>query len=129
MTRIAISSIAAALVLAACQSVPKADPEEIEIRDQWAAKVPPADRDRVIAEAEHHTGWGEKAKLRYEVDQFQRLVKSQDRKARSTAHKGTTHPTTHASTRMATSPHLSTTRHSTTRAATTGPATLPTDGQ
>jgi hypothetical protein len=111
MTRSGSLLIAALMLVSACSSVPKADPEEIEIRDQWAALVPADEREKIVAEAERHTGWGEKAKIRYEVDSFQKYVKAQDRKSRATGHRSTT--------RVATTPHQSTTRHATTRGATT----------
>jgi hypothetical protein len=68
--------------LTGCRSMPQATPREREIRDEWAALIPPATRDRVITEAERHTEWGERRKVRYEVDRFQHLYNEQQKKSR-----------------------------------------------
>ena len=77
------------LVVTGCRTVPKATPEEIAIRDKWAAMVPMASRRQIFDEADRHTDWGEKRKIRFEVEQFERIVHG------SGEHKGhTTRPTT-----------------------------------
>ena len=60
-----------------CRSIPKATPEEVTQRDRWAALVSSQDRERIIDEAERHGDWGEKRKIHFEVEHFQRLVNKQ----------------------------------------------------
>ena len=60
-----------------CRGIPKATPEEIRVRDEWAASVPAQDRQRIMEEASHHGDWGEKRKIRFEVEHFQRVWKKQ----------------------------------------------------
>lgn len=58
-----------------CRGIPTATPEEIRVRDEWAASIPADDRRRIMDEANHHGEWGEKRKIRFEVEQFQRVLK------------------------------------------------------
>lgn len=99
--RSVVVGVAGAVLLGACAHVPSADPEDVEIRDQWAAKVPAEFREKTRADADRHTGWGEKRKIEYEVAEYQHYVKNEDRKARATTRKSSsTRPaTTRATTR------------------------------
>ena len=75
-----ITLIALLLSLPSCRSVPKATKEEIAIRDQWAARVSPTARDKVFAEADRHAEWGEKMKIRFEVERFQKYLRDHGKK-------------------------------------------------
>jgi hypothetical protein len=70
--------------LGGCRTMPRATPRELEIRDEWAALVTPAERERVMGEAQKHTEWAERRKVRYEVDRFQHLYNAQRKKSRPT---------------------------------------------
>src|SRR5438128_500753 len=72
------------LALPACRTVPPATPEERALRDQWAALVPLRDRQQVLDEAARHTDWGEKRKIRYEVERYEHLVREQKHKSKTT---------------------------------------------
>jgi hypothetical protein len=93
---------AAAAFASSCSPIPPATPQERSVRDQWAAKVSPEARQQVMAEAERHTNWGEKRKIQYEIDRFQKIYHSEQLKVRKRS------PTTATTTRA-------------TAAATTGP--------
>jgi hypothetical protein len=138
MTRCAVLTLVAAvaLLLASCTSPPKAAQEDIDIRDQWAAKVPPEVRAQAQKEIDRHPGWGERRKLEFEVREYQKYLKDEDRKAR--LHRPTTRISTtrlSATTREAVAPTTapatngpttrSTHRSATRRAATSRAATLP----
>jgi len=72
-----VLSICISLGMPGCRSIPKATPEELTQRDRWAALVPPQDRQRIIEQAERHGDWGEKRKIHFEIEHFQRLVEKQ----------------------------------------------------
>lgn len=111
-----IVSIVIALALiglaASCAKVPPPTQEELYSRDQWAAIVTEQDRKMVFDEVSLHTSWSEKRKLLYEIDRFQHIWRSEDRKARAATQKSkdksATKPTTRATTRASTHP---TTQH------------------
>src|SRR5690349_17813336 len=112
-----LTMFAVVAALAGCMAIPKAEPEDVSIRDQWAAKVPPEVRDKAITESERHTGWGEQRKLQYQVSEFQHYVKDQERKARAGR------PTTRRSTtREATTTPSAKSRRAATRGAATNPS-------
>jgi hypothetical protein len=74
----------------ACAQVPRATPQEISARDQWAQRVSPAAREQVMREADRHTGWAEKRKIQYEIDQFQRISHQEEMKAKRATTRSTT---------------------------------------
>ena len=80
-----ISTIISCALLTAlgCRQIPKATPQEITQRDRWAAMVSSEDRQRITDEAERHGDWGEKRKIRFEIEHFNRLANKQ-RVARAT---------------------------------------------
>jgi hypothetical protein len=99
------------LLAASCAKVPPPTQEEFYSRDQWAAIVTEQDRKLVFDEVSVHTSWSEKRKLQYEIDRFQHIWRSEDRKARAAtqkSEKAATKPTTRAATRATTHP---TTQH------------------
>src|SRR6266699_802123 len=75
---------------ASCASVPDATRQEISARDQWAQRVSPAARQQVMAEAQRHTGWGEKRKIQYEIDRFAKIYHQEQAKTRRPAATTTT---------------------------------------
>jgi hypothetical protein len=108
--RRSLLAIAAAVAMAvSCTPVPPATAQERSARDQWAARVSPQARQEVMAEADRHTNWGEKRKIQYEIDRFQKIYHQEQLKVRKHA-PSTTSPTTAATT--------------TTRATTTGPSAV-----
>lgn len=81
--------------VSSCAHVPAATPQEISARDQWAKRVSAAARQQVFADADRHTGWGEKRKIQYEIDQFQRIERQEQLKAkRATTRRSASAPAT-----------------------------------
>jgi hypothetical protein len=80
----------AALASSSCTPIPPATPQERSVRDQWAAKVSPEARQQVMAEADRHTNWGEKRKIQYEIDRFQKIYHQEQLKVRKHAPATTT---------------------------------------
>ena len=120
---VTVMAIAALLAGGACMKVPAPTQEELYARDQWAALVTEQDRETVLRQSNVHTGWSEKRKVLYQLDQFQRLARSEERKARwaeDAKKKAATRASTRAATRLTTRPttHATTRRHR----GTTGPA-------
>jgi hypothetical protein len=86
--RLGIRFLAIAIAAASgtsCNPIPPATAQERSVRDQWAARVSPDARQQVIAEAERHTNWGEKRKIQYEVDRFQKIYQQEQLKVRKHA--------------------------------------------
>lgn len=83
------------LAIAGCRAMPKATKQEISVRDMWAAQVPEPTRRKIMDEAEHHTEWGDKVKIKFEVEHFQKYLTAQQRKTRATQ------PATQPATRAA----------------------------
>jgi hypothetical protein len=77
------------LLLASCAHIPKPTQEELYARDRWAAIVTEQDRQTVFDETAMHTGWSEKRKVLYQLDRFQRIWRTEDRKSREAATKQT----------------------------------------
>ena len=77
-----------------CSPIPPATPQERSVREQWAAKVSPEARQQVVAEAERHTNWGEKRKIQYEIDRFQKIYHQEQLKVRKHAPPATTRAAT-----------------------------------
>ena len=75
------------LLLASCAHIPKPTQEELYARDRWAAIVTEEDRQTVFDETAMHTGWSEKRKVLYQLDRFQHIWRTEDRKAREAATK------------------------------------------
>jgi hypothetical protein len=75
------------LLLASCAHIPKPTQEELYARDRWATMVTEQDRQTVFDETAMHTGWSEKRKVLYQLDRFQHLWRTEDRKAREAATK------------------------------------------
>ena len=80
-------------LITGCRGIPTATPEEIRVRDEWAASIPADDRRRIMEEASHHGEWGEKRKIRFEVEQFQRVLKRQPHSSDTT--RPSTNPISH----------------------------------
>jgi ABC-type uncharacterized transport system auxiliary subunit len=89
------ASFALLLTIAGCRTMPKATKQEISVRDMWAAQVPEPSRRKIMDEAERHTEWGDKVKIKFEVEHFQKYLTTQQRKARAT--QPSTLPTTRPS--------------------------------
>jgi hypothetical protein len=70
------------LLLASCGHIPQPTQEELYARDRWAAMVTQEDRQMVFDEVGTHTSWSEKAKVLYELNRFQHLWHTEDRKSR-----------------------------------------------
>ena len=79
-----VIAVAALFLASDCRTVPEATSEELAIRDQWAALVPEATRQAVVEEAARHTEWGEKRKVRFEVERFEHYVHDREKKSRAT---------------------------------------------
>lgn len=75
------------LLLASCAHIPKPTQEELYARDRWATMVTEQDRQMVFDETAMHTGWSEKRKVLYQLDRFQHIYHTEDRKAREAATK------------------------------------------
>ena len=84
-------------LMVGCESIPRPTAEELKVRDQWAAVVSPETRRKVIAEIDRHTGWAEKRKVLFEIDQYQHVYREAERKARW--EKAATQPATGPATR------------------------------
>jgi hypothetical protein len=91
-----VSAFAFAASASSCTPIPPATPQERSARDQWAAKVSPEAQQQVMAEADRHTNWGEKRKIQYEIDRFQKIYHQEQLKVRKRS------PTTTATTTPAT---------------------------
>ena len=72
------------VVVPACRTVPPATAQERSARDQWAALVSPVERQTVYDEAARHTDWGEKRKIRFEIERFEHILREQQHKPRTT---------------------------------------------
>ena len=70
------------LLVGSCGHIPQPTQEEMYARDRWAAMVTEEDRQMVFDEVAMHTSWSEKAKILYELNRFQHIWHTEDRKSR-----------------------------------------------
>jgi len=58
------------VLLSSCMHLPEATPEEREICQAWAERVPPNIRQKITRDADAHTSWTEKKRVAWMTEQF-----------------------------------------------------------